>query len=68
MKNHRLALSRKLCGAYNSYFFRYDATPLLVINTDGIDFIKSHGDFEALVREVRRFRRGTEYFNPLGSR
>jgi deoxyguanosine kinase len=58
----------RLCEAYNNYFFYYSASPLLVINTDGIDFIKSRGDFDELVKEVRRFRRGTQYFNPLGSK
>jgi deoxyadenosine/deoxycytidine kinase len=62
------AYLEKLCAAYNNYFFRYNHSPLLVINTDGIDFIHSRGDFEELVREVRQFRGGVQYFNPLGSR
>ncbi|HUT53634.1 MAG TPA: deoxynucleoside kinase [bacterium] len=59
---------KKLSEAYNDYFFYYNATPLLVINTDKIDFIKNRGDFEELKKEIVRVRRGTQYFVPLGSR
>jgi deoxyguanosine kinase len=58
----------KLAEAYNNYFFYYAATPLLVINTDAIDFIQSRGDFLELIKEIRRFHRGKQYFNPLGSK
>jgi deoxyadenosine/deoxycytidine kinase len=59
---------KKLAEAYNDYFFYYNTTPLLVINTDKIDFIKNQGDFRELVKEIVRVRRGTQYFVPLGSR
>ena len=58
----------KLAEAYNNYFFYYASTPLLVINTDAIDFIQSRGDFLELIKEIRRFQRGKQYFNPLGSK
>jgi deoxyadenosine/deoxycytidine kinase len=67
-KNINGAYLEKLCEAYNDYFFYYDETPLLVVNTDDIDFVKNQGDFEELVKEIRRMRRGTQYFVPLGSR
>lgn len=58
----------KICEAYNKYFFHYSDTSLLVVNTDGIDFVKNQGDFDELLKEIRRFRRGIQYFVPLGSR
>ena len=58
----------RLCEAYNNYFFYYKDTSLLVVNTDGIDFVNRQGDFDELVKEVRRFRGGIQYFVPLGSR
>jgi len=58
----------RLSEAYNNYFFYYTDTPLLAINTDHIDFVKSREDFDELVKEVRQHRRGTKYFVPLGSR
>ncbi len=58
----------RLCEAYNDYFFHFNETSLLVVNTDGIDFVESRGDFEELLKEIKRFRRGVQYFVPLGSR
>lgn len=62
------AYLQRLCEAYNDFFFSYNETPLLVINTDRIDFIKRREDFDELVREIKQARRGTQYFVPLGSR
>jgi deoxyadenosine/deoxycytidine kinase len=53
--------------AYNRFFFGYDETPLLVINTGEVDFVKRPEDFQDLVREIRRMRKGTQFYVPLGS-
>ncbi len=53
--------------AYNRFFFMYDETPLLVINTAEVDFVKRPEDFQDLVREIRRMRKGTQFYVPLGS-
>ena len=53
--------------AYRDYFFYYNDTPLLVVNTSEIDFVQSRGDFDNLVKEIKAMRGGTKHFNPLGS-
>ncbi len=58
---------RRLKDAYNSYFYRYGETPLLVVNTDEIDFVKNSQDFENLVDQIFRVRKGTQVYVPLGS-
>ncbi len=55
-------------AAYNHFFFHYSATPLLVVNTTDIDFVKHKEDFEDLVKQVEAVRAGTHYYVPLGSR
>ena len=55
-------------AAYNHFFFHYLATPLLVVNTSEIDFVKHKEDFEDLVKQVEAVRAGTHYYVPLGSR
>ena len=55
-------------AAYNHFFFHYSASPLLVVNTNEIDFVKHKGDFEDLVKQVETVRAGTHYYVPLGSR
>lgn len=53
--------------AYNRYFFSYSDTPLLVINTAEVDFVRRPEDFQDLVREIRRMKKGVQFYVPLGS-
>ena len=57
----------RLSEAYSYYFFHYRDTPLLVINTDDIDFVNKPADFDALVDQIARTKRGTQIYVPLGS-
>ena len=57
----------RLKEAYNAFFFRYSETPLLVVNTDEIDFVNKAEDFENLVEQIARTRQGTQVYVPLGS-
>ena len=55
----------KLHDAYNNYFFKYNNTPLLILNSTEIDFVNNEEDFEELYRQIFREDRGfMEYFNP----
>ena len=58
-----------LSEAYNHFFFRYNSTPLLIVNSTEIDFVNSHGDFEELFKQIFREDRGVkEYFKPESKR
>jgi deoxyadenosine/deoxycytidine kinase len=57
-----------LTEAYNYYFFHYDETPLLVVNTSEIDFVNRKEDFSQLVREIHQMKKGTWYFIPMRSK
>ena len=61
------AYLEELSEAYSHYFYRYDETPLLVVNTNGIDFVHTLAHFEALVEQIRNAQKGTQYYAPLGS-
>jgi deoxyguanosine kinase len=54
--------------AYNHYFFHYGATPLLVVNTADVDFARSQGDVDDLLRQIRGMGKGTQYYVPRGPR
>ena len=58
---------KKLTEAYNYYFFHYTQTPLLVVNTSEIDFVKRKEDLDQLLREIRGMKKGTWYFTPMRS-
>ncbi len=53
--------------AYNHYFFHYSATPLLVVNTAGVDFVKHSLELDDLIKQIRQMGRGTQYYVPLPS-
>ena len=54
----------KLNEAYNYFFFHYSGSPLLVVNTDQIDFVANRRDFENLAREILAGASGTRYYVP----
>ena len=58
---------QELSEAYSHYFYRYDETPLLVVNSTEIDFVNTPEHFEQLVEQVRNAQNGTQYYVPLGS-
>lgn len=49
---------------YNEYFFRYQDSPLLIINTNNIDFVNKKKDLEEIITVVRQPITGTKFFNP----
>jgi deoxyadenosine/deoxycytidine kinase len=50
-----------LSEAYNHFFFHYEDTPLLIVNTNEMDLVGSDADFERLLDLIRRHRSGTQY-------
>ena len=67
-KGMDLEYLKTLTEAYNYYFFHYDPTPLLVVDTSEIDFVNRNEDFAQLVREIKQMKKGTSYFIPLRSK
>jgi len=58
---------QEISEAYSHYFYRYDETPLLVVNTNEIDFVNKPEHFDQLVEQIRNAQKGTQYYVPLGS-
>ncbi len=54
----------RLNEAYNYFFFHYEGGPLLVVNTDDIDFVANESHFEDLVKETLEGASGTRYYVP----
>ena len=64
-KNINLEYIQTLNEAYNYYFFHYTKTPLLVVNTDRIDFVHNEADLEDLLNQLKKPHVGTKYYVPL---
>lgn len=55
----------ELVRSYNSFFFNYRETPLLVVRSTEIDLSGSETDREDLVQEILRMGKGVKHFVPL---
>ncbi len=49
---------------YNEFFFRYDKSPLLIINTNDIDFVNDSNDLSEILDIIQKPINGTKYYNP----
>jgi deoxyadenosine/deoxycytidine kinase len=47
---------------YNRCFFHFTAAPLLVINTEEIDFVNSENDLDYLIQKIERSQSGVSYY------
>jgi deoxyadenosine/deoxycytidine kinase len=50
-----------LSEAYNHFFFHYDETPLLIVNTNEMNLVTDDGDYERLLAMISEHRSGTRY-------
>lgn len=50
--------------AFRDFFFYYDETPLLVVDTSEIDFVEDSDDLRELVREIENAGAGVQHFVP----
>ena len=53
----------RLSELYTRFFYDYDESPLLTVNTQSIDLINSEQDYQALLDEINDIRSGRHYFN-----
>lgn len=55
-----------LNDAYNYFFFRYKSTPLLIVNSTEIDFVRHEDHLDELIREILRpDHAAIEYYTPI---
>ncbi len=55
----------ELSEAYNTFFFNYNASPLLIVDTSEIDFLENEKDFDDIYYQITRVDRAkTEYYIP----
>ncbi len=57
----------EVAKAYDHFFFRYNLTDLLVINTSAIDFVENDRDLEELMSRLTEPTAGTQFYLPLGT-
>jgi deoxyadenosine/deoxycytidine kinase len=60
------AYVESLADAYNHFFLHYDAAPLLIVNTERLDFVASREDFEDLFKAIETTTSGRRFYSPRG--
>jgi len=55
---------KEIIQAFDYFFFHYKATPLLVINTNQIDFVLNEEHFNEILKAIETMRAGTQYYTP----
>jgi deoxyguanosine kinase len=55
---------RELNEAYNHFFFHYNATPLLVVETSQFDLTWGDEALDDLVKQLKSMGKGTRYYVP----
>lgn len=53
----------ELARAYSEFFYHYEATPLLIVNSEHLNFAERDSDFDLLVERIRDMRGAREFFN-----
>lgn len=53
----------KLAESYSRYFYQYEASPLLIVNSENLNLVDDPKDFELLISRIDKMRGGREFFN-----
>jgi len=56
---------RELSEIYNRFFMNYNSTPLLVINSEKLDFVNKEEHLKQLLEVLEEPIQGTRFYNPL---
>jgi len=52
-----------LAESYSSFFYHYSAAPVLIVNSENLNFVERDADFELLVSRMRGMRSRREFFS-----
>ena len=55
---------QQLNDAYTQFFYHYDDTPLLIVNTSIINLATNESDYINLVKYILQTQSGRHYYNP----
>lgn len=54
---------QRLANSYSEFFHRYEAAPLLIVNTSNLNFAEREDDFELLLERISKMRGPREFFS-----
>lgn len=54
---------RRIESTYSEFFHLYETAPLLIVNTENLNFVDNDDDFELLIARIHNMRGKRSYFN-----
>ncbi len=54
---------RRLAASYSDFFHRYETAPLLIVNSENLNFAQREADFELLLERMAKMRGQREFFS-----
>ncbi len=52
-----------LADSYNRFFYHFGGTPVLIVNSERLNFVKQDGDLDLLLERIAAMRGNREFFN-----
>jgi deoxyadenosine/deoxycytidine kinase len=56
----------RLADSYARFFYQYDEAPVLIVNSENLNFVDRPADFDLLLARIRGMRGPREFFNLAG--
>ena len=53
----------RLADEYRRFFYQFDAAPLLIVNSDHLNFVDEQADFDLLLQRIREMKGPRAYFS-----
>jgi deoxyguanosine kinase len=53
----------RLAESYARFFYQYEAAPVLIVNSENLNFVDSAGDFDLLLQRITAMRGAREFFS-----
>ena len=53
----------RLMESYSRYFYQYEASPLLIVNSENLNFVDDEQDYQLLLSRIQGMRSGREFFS-----
>lgn len=53
----------RLSEAYTRFFYQYEGAPVMIVNSENLNFVENQPDFDLLIQRLEQMRGPREYFN-----
>jgi deoxyadenosine/deoxycytidine kinase len=53
----------RLAEEYRRFFYQFDAAPLLIVNSDNLNFVDEEADFDLLLQRISELKGPRAYFS-----